>query len=108
MNLTAGLKLKSGEIYSPQALAADRKAIGDKYGAKGYLDLAVIATPVPAGTGVVDVNFRLEEGVQYYVDKVNISGKHADEGQSHPPGTRNCPRRRVQHGPDGREQAAPR
>jgi outer membrane protein insertion porin family len=72
--LTGGLKLKSGAIYSPQALAADRKAIGDRYGSRGYLDLAVIATPVPAGHEVVDVSFRIEEGVQYYVDKVNISG----------------------------------
>ena len=72
--ITQKLKLKPGAIYSPQALAADRKTISDLYGAKGYLELAVIPTRSPAGAGVVDVNFRLEEGVQYYVDKVNISG----------------------------------
>jgi outer membrane protein insertion porin family len=72
--ITQKLKLKPGAIYSPQALAADRKTISDLYGAKGFLDLAVIPTPSPAGSGTVDVSFRLEEGVQYYVDKVNISG----------------------------------
>jgi outer membrane protein insertion porin family len=72
--ITKVLKLKSGAIYSPQALAADRKAISDLYGAKGYLDLSVIPTPVPVGGATVDVSFRLEEGVQYYVDKVNIAG----------------------------------
>ena len=72
--ITQKLKLKPGAIYSPQALAADRKTISDLYGAKGYLDLAVMPTPVPVGGGNVDVNFRLEEGVQYYVDKVNIAG----------------------------------
>ncbi len=72
--ITQKLKLKPGAIYSPQALAADRKTISDLYGAKGYLDLQVIPTPVPVGAGNVDVNFRVEEGVQYYVDKVNIAG----------------------------------
>jgi outer membrane protein insertion porin family len=72
--LTKGLKLKTGAIYSPQALAADRRTIGDLYGSRGYLDAAIIATPLPGGAGVVDVDVRLEEGVQYYVDKVNIAG----------------------------------
>jgi outer membrane protein insertion porin family len=72
--LTRNLKLKTGEIYSPQGLAADRKTIGDLYGARGYIDLQVLTTPTPGGPGIVDVEFRLEEGIQYYVDKVNISG----------------------------------
>jgi len=72
--ITQKLKLKPGAIYSPQALAADKKTIGDIYGAKGYLDLVAIATASPGGAGTVDVSFRIEEGVQYYVDKVNIAG----------------------------------
>ncbi|MEO6789043.1 MAG: outer membrane protein assembly factor BamA [Chthoniobacteraceae bacterium] len=72
--ITQKLKLKPGAIYSPQALAADKKTISDLYGTKGYLDMVVIATPIPASSGTVDVSFRIEEGVQYYVDKVNIAG----------------------------------
>lgn len=72
--LTRGLTLKAGGIYSPQGLAADRKALGDLYGSKGYLDLQVFATPSPGGAGIVNVDFRLDEGIQYYVDKVNIAG----------------------------------
>ena len=68
------LKLKPGAIFSPQALAADRKTASDMYGAKGYLESAVVPSPVPAGVGRMDVNFRIEEGVPYYVDKVNIVG----------------------------------
>ncbi len=68
------LSLKPGDIYSPQALAADVKTIRDLYGAKGYLELSVNPAPVPAGPGRIDVNFRLEEGSAYYVDKVNITG----------------------------------
>jgi outer membrane protein insertion porin family len=36
--------------------------------------LQVMATPTPAGPGLIDVEYRLEEGIQYYVDKVNIAG----------------------------------
>ena len=72
--ITQRLKLKPGAIFSPQALAADIKTIRDMYGTKGYLDLAVIPSPVPTGGGRMDVNFQLDEGVAYYVDKVNIAG----------------------------------
>ncbi len=72
--ITQRLKLKPGAIYSPQALAADIKTIRDMYGAKGYLELSVIPSPVPTGGGRMDVNFQLDEGVAYYVDKVNIAG----------------------------------
>lgn len=72
--VTRGLKLKTGGVYSPQNLAADRRALGDLYGSKGYLDLQVQATPSPGGPGIVNVDFRLDEGIQYYVDKVNVSG----------------------------------
>ena len=30
--------------------------------------------PSPGGAGIVDVTFRIDEGIQYYVDKVNIAG----------------------------------
>lgn len=72
--LTRGMKLTAGSVYSPQALAADRKTLNDLYGAKGYLDLQVFASPSPAGAGLVNVEFRFDEGIQYYVDKVNIAG----------------------------------
>jgi outer membrane protein insertion porin family len=67
-------RMKSGGIYSPQGLQADRKAIGDLYGSRGYIDLQVLASPTPAGPGVIDIEYRFEEGIQYYVDKVNIAG----------------------------------
>lgn len=72
--MTRGLQLKSGAIFSPQAMQADRKKLSDLYGAKGYIEMQPNAAPTPAGAGLVDVNFRIDEGVQYYVDKVNITG----------------------------------
>lgn len=72
--ITRFMRLKAGGIYSPQNLAADRRTLGELYGAKGYLDLQVFATPTPGGAGIVNIEFRLDEGIQYYVDKVNVSG----------------------------------
>lgn len=72
--ITSRLKLKPGSVYSPQALAQDRKTISDMYGAKGFLESSISPNPIPVGRNIVDVTFRIEEGVQYYVDKVNISG----------------------------------
>jgi outer membrane protein insertion porin family len=72
--ITRNMRLKEGGIYSPQNLAADRRTLGDLYGAKGYLDLQVLATPTPGGSGIVNIEFRLDEGIQYYVDKVNVAG----------------------------------
>jgi outer membrane protein insertion porin family len=68
------LKIKEGAIYSPQAVRTDIKAIEDVYGAIGYVDLRVGAAVNPAGGTLVDVEFKLEEGVQSYVEHVHIQG----------------------------------
>lgn len=68
------LKTKTGNIYSPQNVRADIKAIEDVYGALGYVDLRIGAAVNPGAAQVVDVEFKLEEGVQSYVEHVNISG----------------------------------
>ena len=68
------LKVKAGSIYSPTAVRTDIKAIQDIYGAKGYVDLQIAASPAPAGPGVVDLNFRMDEGIQSNVNRVNITG----------------------------------
>jgi len=72
--ITRGLKIKTGETYSPQAVRGDVKTLQDLYGAKGYVDLQVTASPQPLSNGTVDVAFRLEEGLQSYLDKVDVSG----------------------------------
>jgi len=68
------LKTKTGAVYSPQNVRSDIKAMEDLYGALGYVDLRVGAAVNPAKTHTVDVEFKLEEGVQSYVEHVNISG----------------------------------
>lgn len=68
------LKIRNGAVYSPQSVRSDIKAMEDLYGALGYVDLRIGAAVNPAGTHVVDVEFKLEEGVQSYVEHVNIQG----------------------------------
>ncbi|HEX8295537.1 MAG TPA: outer membrane protein assembly factor BamA [Chthoniobacteraceae bacterium] len=72
--LTKGAKIKTGEIYSPQGVRADVKTIQDLYGARGYIDFQAGATTTPGGPQVIDVAFTLDEGVQSYLERINISG----------------------------------
>jgi outer membrane protein insertion porin family len=68
------LRTKPAAVYAPQNVRADIKAMEDLYGALGYVDLRVGAAVNPGGNQIVDVDFKLEEGVQSYVEHVNIAG----------------------------------
>jgi len=72
--LTKNVKIKPGAIYSPQAVRADIKTMENVYGASGYVDLRVGAAVNPAGPQIVDVEYKIDEGVQSYVEHVNIQG----------------------------------
>jgi outer membrane protein insertion porin family len=50
------------------------KRIQDLYGSRGYVDFQAGANTTPGGPQVIDVDFTIEEGVQSYVEKINISG----------------------------------
>jgi outer membrane protein insertion porin family len=68
------LKSQPGAVYSPQKVSEDVKFIQDLYGSRGYVDLQVIPETSPAGPQLTNVIFRLDEGVESYVERVNISG----------------------------------
>lgn len=72
--LRSYLAMREGSLYTPKGLNADLKTLRDFYGTEGYVDLLLIPEIVPAGEGAVDVNYRLDEGVQSYVNLVNIQG----------------------------------
>lgn len=67
-------KIKTGEVYSPQAVRTDVKAIQDLYGSRGYIDFQAGANTSPGANHTVDVTFTFDEGVQSYVERINISG----------------------------------
>ncbi|HWQ91352.1 MAG TPA: outer membrane protein assembly factor BamA, partial [Clostridia bacterium] len=74
-----GLPMDEGDVFSPKGLAKDTEAVEDFYGAKGYVDvgsgrtLNVIKIP-NTQTGTMDLEFRIEEGQQSYIEKIEIRG----------------------------------
>jgi outer membrane protein insertion porin family len=72
--LRALVKMKEGSIYTPKGLKDDVKAISDGYGAGGFVDLDLQPQGTPAGTGVVDLTYIINEGQRSFVERVNITG----------------------------------
>ena len=70
----AFLKLKEGSVYSPKQLRDDAKAVADAYGSGGYVDLVVTPEGTPAGPGLIDVHYTIEEGARSFANRVNIEG----------------------------------
>ncbi len=68
------LKMKEGSVYSPKQLRDDAKAVADAYGSGGYVDLVITPEGTPAGTGLIDVHYTIEESVRSFVNRVNIQG----------------------------------
>ncbi|MEI8235149.1 MAG: outer membrane protein assembly factor BamA [Verrucomicrobiota bacterium] len=68
------LRLKEGSVYSPEGIQKDVKKIQDIYGARGYIDVQVIPVSTPMANHQFAITYRVDEGTQSYVNRVNISG----------------------------------
>lgn len=68
------LKMVAGSLFTPKGMGDDLKALRDFYGMRGYVDMLAIPEVLPAGTGAVDITYRIDEGVQSYVNLINIQG----------------------------------
>jgi outer membrane protein insertion porin family len=68
------LKQTEGQVFSPDKLQKDIKAIEDGYGVAGYADAKVTVQTTPAGPALVDLHWKVEEGLKSYVERINISG----------------------------------
>jgi outer membrane protein insertion porin family len=68
------IKMKEGSVYSPKQLHDDAKALADNYGSGGYVDLVVLPQGMPAGPGLIDVHYKIEEGNRSFVERINIIG----------------------------------
>ena len=68
------LKMKDGSLFTPKGLGDDLRALRDFYGRKGYVDMLAQPEILPAGNGLVDVNYKIDEGLQSFVNLVNIQG----------------------------------
>jgi len=72
--IQARLKTKAGGVFSPQDLRDDAKGIGDLYGARGYIDMTANAETTSAGKRVINVEYKIDEGTQSYIEHINIAG----------------------------------
>ncbi len=69
------LKMTTGKTFTPTAMSADQKALGDYYGARGYLDTDVRPIRAPnVETGRIDITYAIREGELTYIEKVEIRG----------------------------------
>ena len=68
------LKMNAGQLFTPKGMSEDIKAMRDFYGSRGYVDMTIVPEVLPAGPGAVNLTYRLEEGVQSYINLVNVQG----------------------------------
>ena len=68
------IRMKEGAVYSPKQLHDDAKAVADNYGSGGYVDLVVLPQGTPAGPGLIDVHYKIEEGNRSFVERISIIG----------------------------------
>lgn len=67
--------IRKGDPYSMEDLQETIEAISDAYGRLGYIDAVVDFDPeLVEGDTVYNVNFRIEEGEQFYVGLIRIFG----------------------------------
>jgi outer membrane protein insertion porin family len=79
-----GLPMDADDIFTPDGLDKDRQAIEDFYGSKGYISgssagvgqgfsLQIVRIP-NVDTGTMDLEFHMNEGQKFSVEKVEIRG----------------------------------
>lgn len=68
------LKMGNGQLFTPKGMGDDLKALRDFYGSRGYVDMMAVPEVLPAGATAVDITYRIDEGVQSYINLVNIQG----------------------------------
>jgi outer membrane protein insertion porin family len=73
-NFRKVIKVTEGKIFSPEKVQKDRKAVEDAYGVAGYADAKIAIETTPGGPALVNLAYKIEEGIQSYVEHINISG----------------------------------
>ncbi len=74
-----GLPMDVGDVFTPEGLDKDVTAVEDFYGSKGYINVkqgpALQVVRVPnVDTGTMDLEFKIDEGQKYYVERIDIHG----------------------------------
>jgi len=72
--LVAMLGMTEGSLYTPEGLTGDLRTIRDFYGTEGFIEAAIVPEISPAGPGLVNVTYLIDEGTQSFINLVNIQG----------------------------------
>ncbi|MBX9742796.1 MAG: outer membrane protein assembly factor BamA [Chthoniobacterales bacterium] len=72
--LEALLKMKPGALYTPDGLTGDIKKMREFYGKRGYVDAVIQPQITPASEHQIDLVYRIDEGIQSYLNLVSIQG----------------------------------
>ncbi|MEF2175734.1 MAG: POTRA domain-containing protein [Candidatus Absconditabacteria bacterium] len=69
------LRFKAGDVFSRKQLRADIKRLNDFYADRGYAYVNVTpVTLINKEEKTVDVTFKIEQGIQVNIGRVNIAG----------------------------------
>ncbi len=70
-----GLSMGPGQVFKPKSLVADREALDDFYGARGYIDAIITPERIPnTEKGTIDIVYHIQEGEKSYIEKIEIKG----------------------------------
>lgn len=70
-----GIKAKSGNIFNVDELRESTVTISDKYTDVGFAFVNVEPlTDIDRKRNIVNIKFRIDQGVKVYVDRINIAG----------------------------------
>ena len=72
--LSPVLTLNAGDGFSSKKMRKDIRTIRSYYGSRGYADAAVDPDIRDAGTGRINITYRITEGKPYKVGRVTIEG----------------------------------
>ena len=73
-DLVRYMRMNEGSLFTPDGQAADLKTIRDYYGSRGYVDMVCQPQVESLGQGVINLSYRIDEGVQSYVNLINVQG----------------------------------
>ena len=115
-------KVKPGTYYSEKKIRKALDKAREVYGSLGYFEFTAYPdikprepaspeeqalAPTAPGPPVIDVTMRVQEGKQYFVNRITFVGQHHHARQRHPARDPPVRRRRVQHrGAEVQRQAA--
>ncbi len=69
------IRMNVGATFTPSGLLDDYKSVEDLYGTDGYIDTRIRVQRTPnTETGSMDLVYRIEEGDQSYIEKIEIRG----------------------------------